>query len=94
MGRWQWVLLISELFLFALILVLPQVDLPDTTFRDGTAPVVAHAQLNAPPPAAVTRIALAVRSLGDAGSLVTGTLPPVSLLSSLERRLLVCALLC
>jgi len=38
-------LLIFELFLFALTLVLPQVDLSDFTFHGDTAPVVAKAKL-------------------------------------------------
>ncbi len=46
MTRWRWALLIFELFLFALILVLPQVDLPDFTFHNGTAPVAAKARLS------------------------------------------------
>jgi hypothetical protein len=45
MKRWRWTLLIFELFLFALILVLPQVDLSDFTFHGDTAPVVAKAKL-------------------------------------------------
>ena len=49
MKSWRWGVLIFELFLFALILVLPQVDLPDFTFHGGTAPVVAKAKLSAPP---------------------------------------------
>jgi hypothetical protein len=48
MSRWRWTLLIFELFLFALILVLPQVDLPDFTFHGGTAPIVAKARLSVP----------------------------------------------
>ena len=35
MKRWQLVILIFELALFAAILVLPQVALPDFTFHDG-----------------------------------------------------------
>jgi len=46
MTRWRWALLIFELILFALILVLPQVDLPDFTFHGGTAPVAAKARLS------------------------------------------------
>jgi hypothetical protein len=46
MTRWRWALLIFELFLIALILVLPQVDLPDYTFHGGTAPVAAKARLS------------------------------------------------
>jgi len=43
MERWRRVLLIFELFLFALILVLPQVDLPDFTSHRSTAPIGAKA---------------------------------------------------
>ena len=49
MKSWRWALLGFELFLFALILVLPQVDLPDFTFHGGTAPVVAKAKVCSPP---------------------------------------------
>ena len=49
MKRWRLALLLWELFLFALILVLPQVDLPDFTFPGGTAPIVAKARLAASP---------------------------------------------
>ena len=46
MKFWRWTLLIFELLLFAIILVLPQVDLPDFTFHSGTAPVVAKLSLS------------------------------------------------
>ena len=36
-------------FLMLLIVVLPDVDLPDTAFHRGTAPVVVHAQVSAAP---------------------------------------------
>jgi hypothetical protein len=49
MKSWRWILLNFELFLFALILVLPQVDFPDFTFHGGTAPVVAKAKVSSPP---------------------------------------------
>lgn len=49
MKGWRWGILLFELFLFALILVLPQVDLPDFTFHSGTAPIVAKARVTAPP---------------------------------------------
>ena len=35
MKFWRWSLLIFELALFAVILILPQVDLPDFTFSGG-----------------------------------------------------------
>jgi hypothetical protein len=45
---WQWALLLFELALFAIILILPQVDLPDFTFHGGTAPVAAKSRLYHP----------------------------------------------
>lgn len=46
MKRWQWALLIFELALFALILVLPQVALPDFAFHGGTAPIAVKTRLS------------------------------------------------
>ncbi len=46
MRWWRWALLLFELCLFALVLVLPQVDLPDFAFHGGTAPVVAKSKLS------------------------------------------------
>ena len=46
MKRWQWALLVFELALFALILVLPQVALPEFTFHGGTAPIAVKARLS------------------------------------------------
>ena len=94
MARWRWVLLISGLFLFALILVLPQVDLPDTTLREGGAPVIVRAQLNSPPTVLASLPAFSLGSQRNACSTVTRAISPASLLSAVERRVLVCALLC
>ncbi len=49
MKLWRWCLLLFELFLFALILVLPDVDLPDFCFQRGSAPIVAKAHFSATP---------------------------------------------
>src|SRR5579872_887969 len=53
---WQWKVKASTLwvlgglvFLMLLILFLPDVDLPDTAFHRGTAPVVVHANANSAP---------------------------------------------
>jgi hypothetical protein len=46
----------SVVILMLLIVVLPDVDLPDTAFHRGTAPVVVHAQATAAP-AVVTIVA-------------------------------------
>jgi len=61
---WQWKVKASALwvlgglvFLMLLILFLPDVDLPDTAFHRGTAPVVVHANANsAPPPLMVASV--------------------------------------
>jgi hypothetical protein len=49
MPSWKKILLVFELFLFAVILVLPQVDLPDFTFHGGTAPAAVRAKLASSP---------------------------------------------
>ena len=49
MKRWCWALLIFELALFALILILPQVDLPAFAFHGGTAPLIVKARLLSAP---------------------------------------------
>lgn len=55
MSRWNaststLILLGSAVFVVLLLVVLPDVDPPDTAFHRGTAPVVLHAQANATPP--------------------------------------------
>lgn len=55
MSRWRWSLLIFVLGLFVLILVLPQVDLPDFTFQRGSAPIVARLRVS-PPALTVVRV--------------------------------------
>jgi hypothetical protein len=54
MGHWTikrpaLFVLMSLLFLIVLILVLPEVDLPDTAFHRGTAPVDVHARVTSAP---------------------------------------------
>ena len=92
--RWQWVLLLFEMALFAFILVMPQVDLPDFTFQSGTAPVVAHARVSSPPVRAFTQIVVPVLLLAlraEARSELRDILSP----RSLDCRLsLLCTLIC
>ena len=45
------VILSCLVFIMLLIVVLPDVDLPDTAFHQGTAPLVVHARGTAAPPA-------------------------------------------
>ena len=54
------VVLILELALFAIILILPQVDLPDFTFRIGMAPIVLHSGVCASPLIVAVSVALLV----------------------------------
>jgi len=49
MKQWRWALILFELLLFAAVLVLPQVDLPDFTFHGATAPIVARSRMSPPP---------------------------------------------
>jgi len=63
MKGWRHALLVFELFWFALILVLPQVDLPDFTFPGGTAPVIVKATLSSPPSFSVVPDPVHVHSL-------------------------------
>jgi hypothetical protein len=54
MGRWTinrscLSVLVYLLFLIVLILVLPEVDLPDTAFHGGTAPVDLHSRVTSAP---------------------------------------------
>ena len=57
MKRWKLAILIFELVLFAAILVLPQVALPDFTFHNGTAPVAMHARVRDVVPGAAISVA-------------------------------------
>lgn len=54
MSRWNvkaptLVILSCLVFIMLLIVVLPDVDLPDTAFHQGTAPLVVHARGTTPP---------------------------------------------
>src|SRR5260370_11777445 len=44
------VILSCLVFIMLLIVVLPDVDLPDTAFHQGTAPLVVHARATTAPP--------------------------------------------
>jgi len=93
MKRWRWALLIFELVLFATILVLPQVDLPDFEFHGGSAPVAAKARVFATPAGAVIS-AVRVPPLERMPSLVEKS-PVVSAPRTVTSRLtLFCTLIC
>jgi hypothetical protein len=48
-NRQSVILLLGVLTVIVLVLVLPQVDLLDTAFHNGTAPIVIHALVTAKP---------------------------------------------
>lgn len=94
MKRWQFSILIFELALFAAILVLPQVALPDFTFHGGTAPVAAHARVCDRP--AATAIAVAPQIVPSQPSAhLAGELPHVPAPPEVHSRLSrLCVLIC
>jgi hypothetical protein len=93
MTRWRWGLLLFELFLFVLILVLPQVELPETAFRAGTTPIVAKHQLSGPPTFAVARPVLAALVAFKDRVLVSLTDAPARL-DATHRQDVLCVFLC
>ena len=93
MKCWQWSVLIFELALFAVILVLPQVDLPDFTFHGATAPVAAKARISARPVQAVTVSFCAMR-LRKTREKPADTISPAPKTDSGSRFSVLCTLLC
>jgi hypothetical protein len=94
MKRWQFSILIFELALFAIILVLPQVALPDFTFHDGTAPVAAHSRLCDQGPAtaiAVTAQILPFEPIARVGGEIPDVPAPPAVHARLSR---LCVLIC
>jgi hypothetical protein len=94
MKRWQFAILIFELALFAVILVLPQVALPDFTFHDGTAPVTAHARLCDRAPAAAIAVVhqvLPTEPLVRVGGEISDVPAPPAVHARLSR---LCVLIC
>jgi hypothetical protein len=78
MGRWTikrpaLAALLAVLFLICLILVLPDVDLPDAAFHGGTAPVAVQARSLAPPSlvtvATFAQVSLSIQNAGPDSAL-------------------------
>jgi len=55
-NRGALILLMSLFALIVLILILPDIDLPDTAFHRGTAPVVEHSRTSSAPGLLTVRI--------------------------------------
>lgn len=94
MKGWRHALLIFELFLFALILVLPQVDLPDFTFPRGTAPIAARSRLSPPSAFSVVLDPVHAHSLEHVAGTRTWAIHPALLLSPFSPVTLTCILRC
>jgi hypothetical protein len=93
MKRWQWAVLIFELALFALILILPQVDLPDFTFHGMTAPVAAKARVSAPPARAFV-VPVRTPLLRPAPEKLADAISPTTPADSNSRLSVLCTRLC
>lgn len=94
MKHWRLSLLIFELALFAIILILPQVDLPEFTFQAGNAPVAAHARVcQSSPGHAIVVLSKILHSFPTVRILseVLDTVSPLALHSRLSR---LCVLIC
>lgn len=71
MSRWKiktpaLAILVGLIFVMLLIVVLPDVDLPDIAFHGGTAPVVMHAHATSAPNLVHVAIACATPNLDHA----------------------------
>ena len=94
MKRWRWVLLVMELALFAVILIHPDVDLPEFTFRSGTAPIAAKYQFSIPPMMVSKLVVSAILLLPSLSEKVSDSLE-LSPSKAFEPRLsLLCTLIC
>jgi hypothetical protein len=94
MKLWRLSLLIFELALFAVILILPQVDLPDVTFRDGNAPVAAHARVCRSVPGSPIAILPGILLFHPVVRVHSEVLEPVSPPALHSRLSRLCVLLC
>ena len=95
MKRWQWALLVFELALFALILILPQVELPAFAFHGGTAPVAVKARSSFHPPQPSAFIHLPRIISGRVLEPLLAETPAIIRLAGWDSRLsLLCTLLC
>ena len=94
MKPWRRALLIFESFLFALILVLPQVDIPDFAFHRGSAPIVAKPKLSGPPVLAIVTTSAQSRLPRQPGEVQNEHIKPVAHSTSHSLLSLLCTLLC
>lgn len=94
MKRWRSGILVFELFLFVLILVLPQVELPDFAFHSGTAPIVARSRVSAPPVLTAVTVPAQARPIKQFGKGTEQRLGLATHATPRSRLSLLCTLLC
>ena len=94
MRRWQWALLMFELFLFALILILPQVDLPETAFQGGTAPTAIKARISSSPVLAAVLLPLGLLLFAQSWESHLERTEAPATATAHSRLALLCTLLC
>lgn len=93
MKRWQWAVLLFDLGLFAVILILPQVDLPDFTFHGVTAPVTYKARVSQRPAPAIA-LSFDAFPLWKAHEKPAEPVSPFLQIAHASRLSLICTLLC
>jgi hypothetical protein len=94
MKRWRWALLIFELVLFALILVLPQVELPEFTFHGGTSPIAVKARFSLTPVQPAVIVTLPMLIPGGILEALAETRLVLSPVRGESRFALLCTLIC
>ncbi len=94
MKQWRWALLIFELALFALILILPQVDLPDFTFHGGSAPIVMRARIHSVAAVPVLLLAACAWVAGQVREALFGAAGETVRVTTHSRLSLLCTLIC
>lgn len=94
MKWWRWGILLFELFLLALVLVLPQVDSPDFALHRGTAPIIAKSRVSALPVLTAVMVPNPSQLIKQFANREDQTLGVVSHTTSQSLLPLLCTLLC
>ena len=94
MKRWRWGILLFELFLLVLILVLPQVNLPDFDLHRGAALTLARSRVSPPPVFAVVLLPAQYQQMKQFGKQKEWRSGPERHLIPRSMLSLLCTLLC
>jgi hypothetical protein len=91
---WRWMLLTLELALFVIILIHPDVDLPEFTFHSGTAPLTAKYRFSVPPMAVSNLTASPILITAPMSGMDTERPEPGTVRNRDMRLSLFCTLIC